>query len=217
MTESKIETVSEVVETKPVLTKKPVVRRKRKPKPKYPSPLKLDIGCGKVGWMQEPLDEWVHLDAIDHPHVEIVCEFGKIPLDDHSVDEIFIGDIVEHIPLWRYDEVLCEWSRIMKPGAIVKGRCPNIDRAMRDYAEGKENFQNAFNSIYGWGHKPTEVHYRGFTKSTLTDLLGAYGIKIKTFKDSPGPTTRPWWLVFSGIKVAEAEPIHYGMERFWDG
>ena len=178
--------------------------------------LKLDIGCGKIGWQQEPLDEWVHLDIEPQEHVEIVADIGDIPLGDHSVDEIYVGDIVEHIPLWRYDEVFCEWSRILKPGGLVKGRCPNIDRAMRDYAEGNETFENAFNAIYGWGNNPTQVHYRGYTEETLTKLFAAYGFEVEDFAGSPGPVMRPWWLVFEGKKVTEAKPCGYGMERWED-
>lgn len=69
--------------------------------------MKLDIGCGLN--VKQPLDEWTHLDCDAGNHIEIVCDFGKIPLEDNSVDQIHIGDVIEHIPVWRWVEVLQEW------------------------------------------------------------------------------------------------------------
>jgi len=166
-------------------------------------PLRLDIGCGATGWQREPLDQWIHLDLVKQAHVEIVTDFGDIPLEDGVVDEIFIGDVIEHVPTWRYDKVLTEWNRVLKVGGAVNGRCPNIDRAMRDYANGKLSFNDAFLSIYGWATEPNQQHYQGFTKETLTKLLRKYGFEVTDYSGSPGPISCPWWLVFSGKKVSD--------------
>ena len=174
-------------------------------KPAPGKPFKLDIGSGKFGWQREPLDEWTHLDIVEHEHVEIVCDFGAIPIGKGAVDEIFIGDVVEHVPAWRYDEVFTEWNRILKVGGIVSGRCPNIDRAMRDYANGTLSYEDAIRSIYGWAHMQTEQHYQGFTRETLTTLLRKYGFEINDYTGSPGPVDVPWWLVFTGYKATNVK------------
>ena len=169
---------------------------------KWPtSGVKLDIGSGHKGWMQEPLDEWLHLDLGGGPHVEIQCDFGDIPLEDGACDEIFIGDIIEHVPGWRYDEVLSEWNRVLKMGGIIKGRCPNGDRAMRCYADGEIPFEEALQALYGWANHPFQQHYMCFEKRTLTALLKKYGFDVTDYSGSPGPPDRPWWLVFVGRKV----------------
>ena len=166
-------------------------------------PIKLDIGSGSPGWQQTPVEDWLHLDGEPCEHVEIVTDFATIPLPDKSVDEIFIGDVIEHVPMWRYPEVLSEWNRVLKPNAVIRGRCPNVDRAMKDYANGSLSLRDALLSIYGWGDRPNQQHYQGFTKETLKQLLLEYGIEINDFSGSPGPQDRPWWLVFSGKKVRD--------------
>jgi predicted SAM-dependent methyltransferase len=169
------------------------------PSADLPHDLKLDIGCGLH--YKEPLEEWVHLDINPGPHIEIEADFGAIPLPDGSVAEIYLGDVIEHVPLWRQKEVLAEWRRILKPGGIIAGRTPNLDRAMRDYAEGSLSFRDAWQSIYGWGDRPTEMHFTTFTKETLTQLFAENGFKVEDYSGSPGSVDRPWWLVFTGIRL----------------
>lgn len=166
-----------------------------------PIPLKLDIGAGAPGFQREPLNEWVRLGIHPDTNIDIVSDFGSIPLPSGSVDEIFIGDIIEHIPIWRRDEVLTEWNRVLKIDGVVNGKCPNIDRAMKDYTNGTLSLHDAMLSLYGWADRPTELHYTGYTKETLTDITAKYGFDITDFSGSPGPADRPWWLVFSGKKV----------------
>lgn len=169
---------------------------------KFPaSGLKLDIGAGATGWQQEPLDEWVHLDFADQPHIEIVADFADIPLENGACKEIFIGDIIEHVPAWRYDEVLTEWHRILEPGGVIRGRCPNGDRAMRAYVSGEIDFAEAKLSLYGWADHPLQQHYACFDKKSLTELLAKYGFDVTDYSGSPGPVDCPWWLVFVGRKA----------------
>ena len=59
--------------------------------------MKLEIGSGEKN-PKTPLEEWVHLDVEPFQHVEIVADFGKIPLDDGVVEEIFLGDVSSTFP-----------------------------------------------------------------------------------------------------------------------
>jgi predicted SAM-dependent methyltransferase len=163
---------------------------------------KLDIGCGAPGWQRTPLEEWIHLNIHDAPHVELISDFAQIALPDAWCEEVYIGDIIEHIPAWRYAEVLTEWNRVLRLGGILRGTCPNGDRAMRAYARGEISFQDAKLSLYGWADRPTEQHYTCFDMSTLTALLNKYGFAVTDYTGSPGSVQEPWWLVFRGTKVA---------------
>jgi predicted SAM-dependent methyltransferase len=162
--------------------------------------MKLDIGCG-LHW-KEPLNEWTHLDANPGSHIEIVCDFGKISLEDGSVDAIHLGDVVEHIPIWRQDEVLTEWRRIAKTGCVITGSTPNIDSVIRRFARGEFSFKDALiPNIYGWNDRPTEHHFINFTKDSLTALFAKHGFDVSDYSQSPGPVNEPLWLVFRGRKT----------------
>lgn len=159
---------------------------------------KLDIGCGLN--LKKPLDEWVHLDCDEGPHIEIVCDFGNIDLPDESVEQIHIGDVIEHIPVWRQAEVLSEWYRILEPGGILEGNTPNLEGNIQRYVRGEIDLNWLLQNLYGDRAGPPHQHYILFVERTLTELLEAHGFTNVDFSGSPGPTNEPWWLVFRCVK-----------------
>jgi predicted SAM-dependent methyltransferase len=161
----------------------------------------LDIGSGKPGWQRIPLDEWIHLDIISHPHVEMVTDFANIPLSDGDCDEIWLGDVIEHVPVWRRDEIFREWNRILKIGGKVGGQTPNPDRIIRDFMDKTMTYHDMIWGLYGQGTSQWEVHYLTYDKSMLIELFDKYGFDVKDFSESPGPSSRPWWYRFHGTKV----------------
>ena len=161
--------------------------------------LKLDIGCGLN--LKKPVDEWVHLDIAEGPHIEINCDFGDIPLEDGSVDEIWIGDVIEHIPVWRQVEVLKEWCRILKLGGVLNGTTPNLEGVLYQYREGKITFEWLLQNLYGDRRGFPNQHYILFTEETLATLLQGNGFSTVDFSGSPGPKEHYWWLVFVTHRV----------------
>jgi predicted SAM-dependent methyltransferase len=162
--------------------------------------MKLDIGCGKH--LKTPVEEWTHLDANAGPHIELVCDFGKIPVPDGSVEAIHIGDVIEHIPRWRHDEVMMEWRRIARIGCEITGATPNMDSVILRLKRGEIEFESALiPNIYGWNDRPTEHHFFLFTMSTLTAFFAKYGFDVSDYSGSPGPRNEPWWLVFRGKRA----------------
>lgn len=159
--------------------------------------IKLDVGCGLN--IRKPVDEWIHLDGDEGPHIELVCDFGDIPLDDDYVDEIWVGDVIEHIPVWRQPEVLAEWCRILKPGALLNGTTPNLDWFTRQYVSGEITLEWFIQNMYGDRAGPPHQHYITFTKLTLKNLLESNGFADVDYSKSPGGSN-PWWLVFSCLR-----------------
>lgn len=161
--------------------------------------LRLDIGCGLH--TKEPLDEWIHLDCDEGPHIEMVCDFGDIDLPDESVCEIHIGDVIEHVPVWRQAEVLGEWHRILKPGGILGGNTPSLEYNVQKYARGEIDLNWLLQNLYGDRAGYPHQHYILFTKETLTELLTYHGFTAIDFGGSPGPNHEPWWLVFKAVRL----------------
>lgn len=143
------------------------------------------------------------MDMHPGPHIEIIGDFGVIPLPDGEVDQIHLGDVIEHVEVWRRDAVLREWNRIMKMGGLIGGSTPNFDSVVQRYAKGELSIQDALvPNIYGWNDRPTEHHFTIYTRATLTAMFAQYGFEVTDYSQSPGPAAEPWWLVFSGRKVA---------------
>ena len=160
---------------------------------------RLDIGCGLN--LKKPLDEWTHLDIDPGPQIELNCDFGDIPLDNGSVDEIHIGDVIEHIPVWRQTEVLSEWHRILKIGGTLGGNTPSLERNIWQYFNKEIDLDWLLQNLYGDRAGFPHQHYILFTEETLSALLERHGFDVVDFSGSPGPKELPWWLVFTTTKV----------------
>lgn len=94
--------------------------------------VKLSIGAG-LHWKQ-PFDEWINHDGLPSEHVDVISEFGSIPLPDKCVDYLELGDVCEHLVKWRQDEIWHEWNRLVKIGGKIHLSTPNMHRAMVEYS-----------------------------------------------------------------------------------
>lgn len=161
--------------------------------------LRVDVGCGLN--IKKPVDEWIHLDGDEGPHIEWVTDFADIPTDDETVDEIWIGDVIEHIPAWRSVEVMKEWHRVLKPSGKLNGTTPNLDYNARQYVNGEITLEWFLQNLYGDRAAPPHQHYILYTRETLEAFLKQHNFaNFSTFK-SPGPPDNPWWFVFEAYKA----------------
>jgi predicted SAM-dependent methyltransferase len=163
--------------------------------------MKLDIGCGLN--TKKPLEDWTHLDIDEGPHIELVTDFGDIPLDDGAVDEIWIGDVIEHVPPWRHQEVLSEWNRVLKLNGRLSGTTPRLETVIRKYLNQEIDFDWLLQNLYGDRNGYPNQHYTLFTEHTLDILLRQYGFDNVDYSGSPGPKEQPWWIVFDTKKVRD--------------
>ncbi len=168
--------------------------------------VKVDVGSGNHN-MKKPLDEWIRIDGAGGEFIDLTCDFGEIPLKDKSVDVLWNGDVIEHIPMWQWDKVIGEWNRILKIGGKIAGQSPNLHRVMVDYAAGKLSLTDATNALYGWHDNIWQQHYITFTVETLSEMLKKYGFDNISFPETPGTTSdnpqMSWWLCFEAVKIKD--------------
>ncbi len=83
-------------------------------------PKKLNLGCGCT-----PLVDWINLDRIKLPGVDVVYNIENLPLPfgDEEIDEILCNNIIEHI---EYIPVLADLYRILKQGGILTIKVPHF-------------------------------------------------------------------------------------------
>jgi SAM-dependent methyltransferase len=81
----------------------------------------LDIGCGV-----SKRRGFIGLDNRPLPGVDIICDIEdeSIPLEDNSVDKVWMSHVIEHISPKRFLWVMGEIHRICKPGAVVTIHAP---------------------------------------------------------------------------------------------
>lgn len=174
----------------------------------YSKPVKVDLGCGinlYKGVNNDEIEDWIHIDGDPNVHIEIVCDWKKIPLPSGVVDEMHSSETVEHVPYWDRDIVFPEWNRILKMGARFFGSTPNFEYSAKQYTNGKMTYHEAMQNLYGDRAGYHHIHYQTYTFETLKELLEKYGFGEIDFSKSPGLPGTAWWIVFECKKVRDGK------------
>jgi len=94
---------------------------------KNTSPLKLNIGCGKVRF-----PGWVNIDI--EPGADLVLDVRKgLPFDDDSVDLIYNEHLLEHLTFEEGGEVVMQFRRCLKEGGVLRMAMPDLDYIIEKY------------------------------------------------------------------------------------
>lgn len=136
----------------------------------------LDVGCGsgerldylsKIGWgtaLGVDPDPIAVANGKSAGRQLLLGSAENIPMDDQSVDIIFLHHVVEH--LWDIRPALIEAKRVLRKGGHVVIATPNLDSANR--------------SKWGrwWRGYEAPRHLRIYTLSAMQDALRDAGFKI---------------------------------------
>ncbi len=85
--------------------------------------VKLNLGCGRVS--PQFFEDYVNVDLIKHPGVDVASNVKLLPFPDNYADEIYASHILEHFGTYEVTDVLKEWLRVLKPGGLIRIAVPN--------------------------------------------------------------------------------------------
>lgn len=108
--------------------------------------MKLNLGCG-----DRPLSDWINIDAIVQPGVDMVVDLNQIPWpwEDNAVDEIYTSHCLEHLndPV----VVVQEMHRVLKVGGKVTIIVPHNQGILAHTRTHRHQFSTVW--FYGWLQK----------------------------------------------------------------
>lgn len=139
-----------------------------------PDRIRLNIGAGNKrfdGWLSVGLE----------PEHDIVSDVRALPLPDHYADEAMAIHVLEHLNRWEAQDVLREWRRVLKPGALLVIEQPDLMKCCRAILAGAPPREGLL-GLYGDPAERDELmmHRWGWTPQELTRELQAAGFtKIK--------------------------------------
>jgi predicted SAM-dependent methyltransferase len=130
----------------------------------------VDVGCGS-----RKLDGAIGLDLLPTDAADVVGDAMTLPFATDSVDRLYAAHVVEHFSHRRQDDLVAEWTRIVKPGGTVEVRCPWLRFRALFYAvdPSPDNVRN----IYGRQDHEGNYHKNGFSLGTLRRLLERNGLR----------------------------------------
>jgi predicted SAM-dependent methyltransferase len=128
--------------------------------------MKLHLGSGK-----RYIPGWVHIDAIDYPHIDHVAQIDHLPfIQDNSVEIIYACHVLEHFKRRDVARVLKEWYRVLKPGGILRLAVPDFAAVYSVY-EKTGSLEPLLGLLFGRQDYLYNIHYHVWDESTLYAAL----------------------------------------------
>jgi predicted SAM-dependent methyltransferase len=148
--------------------------------------MKLNLGCGadfRPGWIN------VDLRPLYREGPEFICADlcrldSRIP--DGEVSQIVARHVLQFISWRDVDAALCCLARKLCRGGTLEVRVPDLEAAMRDYAEDNEAFPALQRALYGSQGYPEEVHRSAWTAPWLRQRLAMVGLVVQDLRQTGG-------------------------------
>ncbi len=132
--------------------------------------MKLHLGCGK-----RYIPGFVHIDAIDYPHVDHVTTIDNLSfINDSSVDLIYNCHVLEHFKRRDVGRVLKEWNRVLKPGGTLRVSVPDFQKLCDVYSK-YGCIDDVIGPLFGRQDYLYNIHYNIFDLPSLTKQLQIAG------------------------------------------
>ncbi|MCL5797126.1 MAG: methyltransferase domain-containing protein [Gammaproteobacteria bacterium] len=134
--------------------------------------MKLHLGCGS-----KYIEGFVHVDIMQHDHVDHIAKVDNLPFDDNSADLIYASHVLEHFGRNEFQNVLKEWHRVLKVGGILRVAVPDFQAVAELYCAGKlpNGLIQVMGLVCGGQRNEWDYHKVIFDKVFLTQNLEHIG------------------------------------------
>lgn len=141
--------------------------------------MRLNVCCGS-----KVLPGYTNIDIAQtgDKAPEILCNALKVPLPDACADEIMCIHGFEHFYLWEAEDLISEWRRLLKPGALLVLELPNLVKCCANIVSGFKKPGKHPDQMGMWGlfgdprtSNPFMMHRWGWSPETLESFLLEHG------------------------------------------
>lgn len=127
--------------------------------------IKLDLGAGPTS-----PEGFTPLGNINGTSI---C---PLPYGDGTVDECRASHVLEHFPSRQVPDVIKEWTRVLKPGGMLRIAVPNFTKIAEDYLAGKPQITEGY--VMGGQIDDADFHKAIFDRAHLMKLLAGAGLML---------------------------------------
>lgn len=131
---------------------------------------KLHVGCGKVY-----IPGFIHIDLMDYDHIDHKRSVDDLGIfEDGSVDLIYACHVLEHFKRADIGKVLKEWSRVLKPGGVLRVSVPGFEELVEIYKK-YDDLNLILGPLVGGQTYLYNFHYMAFDFKSISALLKEAG------------------------------------------
>lgn len=117
----------------------------------------LNVGCGP----HRAPSPWINLDVHrgDGVDPDIVVADSMRPCaewDDQSVDRIYLGHVLEHVPTDELPAFLADLTRALRPGGEIAVVGPDVLRSIERWHAGQEPWELVMSTLEGPDYYPAD-------------------------------------------------------------
>ena len=142
--------------------------------------MKLHLGCANVN-----IPGFINVDLDNFPHVHIRADVRSLPMfSDNSADLIYASALFQYFDYHEGIVALKEWSRVLKPGGILRISTIDFDKLLEVYQKTGKNIDSIIGPLYGrmeidaeTGEKCLINHKTVYTQEKLKESITAVGFK----------------------------------------
>ena len=135
-------------------------------------PIKLDIGGG----VYKRDSDFIAVDILGKTDVK--AAMWALPFRDSTVDTIWSSHSLEHVSIYKVNQSLKEWHRVLKPGRRVIVQVPNFDYVAKYWLTGPDRAW-AEAMVFGTQSDDGQYHKCAFTAASIRADLEAAGFEVK--------------------------------------
>lgn len=147
--------------------------------------MKLNLCCGN-----KHIDGFVNIDFPDDWHLiapDVSMNLREpLPYDDGSADEIHCFHGFEHFYRFEADEILEDWTRVLKPGGLMVLEVPCLDKIIGIFNAGIQKGVAApenltMGGLYGDLSQRSEAmcHRWCYSIAELKDMMESCGMEVE--------------------------------------
>jgi len=144
--------------------------------------LSLNIGCGDKVLGSISGNKCINVDIRQLDGVDIVCDARHLPFKNECFDRVLAYDIIEHFPVSETENLLKEWTRVLKINGRMKIRTPSMKWVAYYYIHKKDAKFVSYH-IFGGQEYEKNFHYVLFDYEWLSALCKKYGLKTIDYKE----------------------------------
>lgn len=137
----------------------------------------LDLGCGPQHWNFGAEGQVTRCDIREECEPDFRIDIRQLPFDDDSYDIVFSSHTLEHFGRDEMDDILKEWTRVLKPSGEMRLILPNIEWAAKKILNDDLDW-HALNVLYGSQEYIENFHRNGFTPARITEALAKQGLIV---------------------------------------
>ena len=106
--------------------------------------VKINMGCGQRDFGHG----WIHIDGGDYTHLDYKS-IEELEFESNTVDLIYASHVIEYFDRYEVEELLREWWRALKPGAILRIAVPNFAALSSLYINRTVSLDKVLGPLYG--------------------------------------------------------------------